>query len=292
MTEATFFVEERIPGAHVNRFPAKRVLFRGQSGFQTVEIIETEGYGRMLLNDGLVMCTERDEFIYHEMIAHPALFAHPNPKRVLVIGGGDGGTLREALRHPEVESCVMVEIDRMVVEACREHLPLTAAAMDKDPRAQVIIDDGIKFVKTTREKFDIALVDSTDPIGPATPLFGVDFYRDLKRCLNPGGIVVAQGESPFFNGEMQRKLLEIQKGLFARVHIYNFSNLTYPGGLWSFTWASDEVCPIAALDARRVARAGIDCRYYNTDIHRAAFRLPEFQRKNLTPLLSALPKSI
>src|SRR3989344_421096 len=164
------FVEEKIPGAQTNRFPLKRRIFAGQSEFQKVEIVETYGFGKMLLNDGLVMCSERDEFIYHEMMAHPPILRHPNAKRVLVICGGDGGTLREVLRHKNVENCVMVEIDRMVVDACREHLPQTAAAMGRDPRAQVIIDDGVRFVADAREKFDIALIDSTDPIGPATPL--------------------------------------------------------------------------------------------------------------------------
>ncbi len=184
----------------------KRVLFSGKSPFQRVDIVETAGHGRMLLNDGLVMVSERDEHVYHEMIAHVPLFVHSRPQRVLVIGGGDGGTVREVLRHPSVEHVRLVEIDQMVVDACREHLPATAACLS-DPRVQVTIADGVRFVAETDERYDVVLVDSTDPIGPAAPLFGREFYGNVRDVLTERGIVVSQAENPFYEQAAQRSLL-------------------------------------------------------------------------------------
>jgi len=260
------------------RYRVKRTLFSGKSPYQQIDVLETEGFGRMLLNDGLVMISERDEFVYHEMIAHVPLFVHPDPQRVLVIGGGDGGTVREVLKHPSVKECKLVEIDAMVIDACREFIPSTAAALD-DPRATVIVDDGVKFVAETDERFDLVIVDSTDPIGPAQPLFGDGFYSNVGKVLTNSGIVVSQGESPFYEAETQAALLGVLKKFFEPVRLYNYSNLTYPGGLWSFTFASKGLCPVADFDERRVERSGIEFGYYNAGIHKAAFTLPEFIRR-------------
>ncbi len=280
------WAEERHQGYLGQRFRVTRTLFSGRSEFQQVDVVETAGHGRMLFIDGLAMVSERDEFVYHEMMAHVPLFVHPDPRRVLVIGGGDGGTLREALRHRSVEHVRMVEIDPLVVESCKEHIPQTACAMD-DPRAEVTIGDGVAFAAETDEKFDVVLVDSTDPIGPATPLFGEKFYTDVNRILREDGIVISQAESPWYEPTWQRKIVSILVGTFARVHVYNYSNLTYPGGLWSFSYASkSDRCPIASLDDDRVARADIECRYYRPDVHRAAFALPEFQRAALEKTVS------
>jgi spermidine synthase len=274
------WVEERHRDIMAMRYRVKKTLFSARSPFQKIDIVETEGHGRMLLNDGLVMISERDEHIYHEMIAHVPLFVHPEPRRVLVIGGGDGGTVREVLRHEGVEVCVLVEIDAMVIEACKAFIPQTAAALD-DPRARVLVADGVEYVAATDEPFDVVIVDSTDPIGPAAPLFDAKFYANVKKLLKENGIVISQAESPFYEMETQNALLSILKGLFERVHVYNFSNLTFPGGLWSFSFASDTLCPLEDFDEARVAAAGIDFRYYNTGIHRAAFALPEFMRKQV-----------
>lgn len=281
------WVEERHRETAGLRFRVKEVLFSGKSEFQQVDVVDTWSMGKLLLNDGLMMVSERDEFVYHDMIAHVPLFVHPKPKRVLVIGGGDGGTAREALRHPGVERVVMVEIDGMVVEACRKHIPQTASALD-DPRLDLKIEDGVKFVRETQETFDVVLVDSTDPIGPATPLFGKDFYRDVHRILGPDGIVVAQGESPFHDANTQASLLDVVGSFFPWRHFYNFSNLTYPGGLWSFLFASKGLHPLKDFDASRVAASGLEFRYYNPGIHRAAFRLPEFMRGHLAEEMSSL----
>ena len=280
---SNLWVEEK----HENfslKFKVNKVLFSGKSEFQSVDVVETEQLGNMLLNDGLIMCTEKDEFIYHDMIAHVPLFVHPNPKKVLVIGGGDGGTAREVLRHPSVEKCVMVEIDKMVVDASIAHLPITACAFD-NPKLELHIDDGLKFVKNTKEKFDVILVDSTDPIGPAQPLFGEEFYQDIFNCLSDDGIVVSQGESPFYEVPMQKKLMGIINKIFPISSIYNFSNLTYPGGLWSFTFGSKKYHPINDFNSERVNKFDGEFKYYNQRIHSGAFAIPSFMAKELEGLI-------
>lgn len=268
-------------------YQIKEHLFSERSEFQKVDVVDTYGYGKMLLNDGLVMVTERDEFIYHDMIAHIPLFTHPNPKNVLVIGGGDGGTAREVLRHISVESCTMVEIDGLVVEACKAHIPQTSSCLS-DPRINLIIDDGVKFVKETEQKFDVVLVDSTDPIGPATPLFGPEFYADVYSCLADDGIVVSQGESPFYETKMQKKLLSILSEQFPICSIYNFHNMTYPGGLWSFTFASKKYHPIKDFDPQRVQSSGLQFGYYNEETHSGAFAIPQFMRLELNPFIKGM----
>jgi len=278
------WVEEKHKDFFALRYKVKEILFSGKSEFQKVEVLKTFGHGNMLLNDDLVMITERDEFVYHDMISHVPLFIHPNPKNVLVIGGGDGGTAREALRHKDVEKVTMVEIDSMVVEACKKHIPQTADCL-RDPRLKLIIADAVKFVSETSEKFDVILVDSTDPIGPAQPLFGAEFYKDIYSCLSDNGIVVSQGESPFYETEMQGALLKIISDRFEVTTAYNYTNLTYPGGLWSFTYASKGLHPIKDFNEDRVKSSGLEFSYYNIDIHRAAFCLPEFMLKNLKGLI-------
>lgn len=281
---SNLYVEEKMDDKYALKFKVNKVLFSGKSPFQTVDVVETELLGKMLLNDGLIMVTEKDEFVYHDMIAHVPMFTHPNPKKVLVIGGGDGGTAREVLRHKGVERCVMVEIDEMVVNACKEHIPQTSSALN-DPRLELIIGDGIKFVKETNEKFDIILVDSTDPIGPAEPLFNVSFYQDIEKCLSDDGLVISQGESPFYLDEMQKKLLGIKKEVFPITSIYNFSNLTYPGGLWSFTVGSKKYHPVKDFNPARVDESGLKFEYYNKQIHTGAFAIPTFMRQNLGELI-------
>lgn len=276
------FAEEKNPNGFAVRFETTgKILFSGKSSFQKVEVVQTTGHGRMLLNDDLVMITERDEFVYHDMITHPMLFVHPNPKRVLVIGGGDGGTAREVLRHKAVEKVDMVEIDDMVVQACREFIPQTAVGMKEDPRFELFIEDGVKFVKETKNKYDIVIVDSTDPIGPAQPLFGPEFYEDINKCLNPDGIVVSQGESPFYNVDTQSSMVKILNGIFPIVRYLNFSNLTYPGGLWSFSVASKKLHPVRDFKPSVVKESGLKFKYYNENLHVSSFSLPQFQLDNI-----------
>lgn len=282
------FVEEKQTGFSY-RFDVEEFLFKGKSDFQSVEVVKTAQHGRMLLNDGFVMLSERDEFVYHEMMSHIPMFTHPIPKRVLIIGGGDGGTAREVLRHPSVEFCQMVEIDSMVVEASKMHLPFTAVGMEENPRFDLKIEDGVKFVRdcviNNEEKFDVILVDSTDPIGPAQPLFGGDFYDDIEKALSENGIVVSQAESPFYNGAMQSKMAQILSERFPVCQFLNFSNLTYPGGLWSFSFASKGLHPIKNFDLKRYDKLQLEMKYYNSNIHSSCFSLPQFQKDRLGILL-------
>lgn len=266
------------------KFKVEQTLFSGKSEFQTVDVVETKGHGKMLLNDGLIMVTERDEFVYHDMISHVPLFVHPNPKSVLIIGGGDGGTAREVLRHQSLERIVQVEIDEMVVDACKQHIPQTACAYD-NPRMELIIGDGVKFVEETKENFDVIMVDSTDPIGPAAPLFGPEFYSNIYKILSNDGIVVSQGESPFLMADVQKSMLKVLHDQFEVVKIYNFNNLTYPGGLWSFTFASKGLHPIRDFKPERVDGSKLEFQYYNKELHTGAFAIPSFQRDNLQGLL-------
>lgn len=283
------WIEEKLEDFLGLRIRVEKTLFSGKSEFQSVDVVETRGHGKMLLNDGLIMVTERDEFSYHDMITHVPLFVHPNPKNVLVIGGGDGGTAREVIRHKSVEKCTMVEIDEMVVNACKEHIPQTSSML-KDPRIDLIIGDGVKYVENCAKEgktFDVILVDSTDPIGPAQPLFGHEFYENIFKALSDDGIVVSQGESPFYQVKMQTKLVEILHDTFPKVSIYNFSNLTYPGGLWSFTFASKKYNPVSDFKAERVEASGLEFEYYNEEVHKAAFALPNFMKKRLSKLLKS-----
>ena len=279
------WVEENHDQLIALRYPLKQVLFEGKSQFQTVTVVETEGFGRMLLNDGLVMICERDEFIYHEMITHVPVFIHPHPAKVLVIGGGDGGTAREVLRHPQVEYCRMVEIDEMVVDACKQWIPQTAIGMADNPRFKLDIADAIDYVATTDHRYDIILVDSTDPIGPAVPLFGDDFYRNVYRILADDGIVVAQGESPVYAPKQQQSLLKTMGKQFPLVSMYNYNNMTYPGGLWSFAFASKKYHPVTALDPVKITDSGIPFSWYNAAVHQASFALPQFMLDNLQGVL-------
>lgn len=285
--EAGEWVAEEISDFLEMRYRVTETLFSEKTPYQTVEIFQTAGHGKMLMNDRLVMLTERDEFSYHEMIAHVPLYCHPHPERVLVIGGGDGGTVREALKHRSVQHVDLVEIDEAVVRACKEYIPLTASCLD-DPKVSVYFQDAVQYVAESKERYDVVLVDSTDPIGPATPLFGEDFYRNVENLLSDEGIVVSQAESAHYELKTQKTLLHTLNAVFPRVHIYNYNNLTYPGGLWSLSYASKAISPTGALQRERIEEAGLELKYYSEAVHRAAFVLPEFMRKELSPFLTPL----
>jgi spermidine synthase len=268
-------------------FGIEEVLFSQQSDYQHVRVLQTDAFGRLLTLDGLVMLTERDEFVYHEMIAHPALSLLDAPKRVIVIGGGDGGTVREILRHPGIEHVDLVEIDQMVIDVSREYFPAVASALD-DPRLNVRVEDGAAFVQNAESAFyDLVIVDSTDPVGFAEALFGEDFYRDCDRILSADGILVSQTESPFdpvFRDSI-RAANAFLESIFAHVHLYLASIPTYPMGTWSFTMASKRLHPTGDFNheaaAERLSVFEDDLQYYNADLHRAAFAHPTFVRRFL-----------
>ena len=252
----------------------KQLLYTGKSPYQRIDVLDTYEFGRMLVLYGSIMVTEKDEFVYHEMLAHVPLFAHPRPKRVLIIGGGDGGTLREVMRHKQVRA-TMVEIDEAVVQTSQKFLPTIGTAF-KNPRAQVLFEDGERWLARCKEKFDVILVDASDPVGPAEVLFQKPFHRQVARCLAPGGIFVTQSESPFFH---QKTVAGIQRNLgeiFKIVRPYTAAIPTYPSGFWSFTLCSDSTDPVARFKESRVKAAGLKLKYYNAGIHRACFALPSF----------------
>jgi len=269
-------------------FKIEKTLFSGKSPYQRVDVVMTKGHGVMLLNDGAVMLSERDEFIYHEMIAHVPLFVHPSPRRILIIGGGDGGTAREVLKHPQIERVVMVEIDEMVVSASKTYMPTVSCALG-DSRLQVFIEDGMKFIDETEERFDVVIVDSTDPIGPAVPLFDKPFYNGISAILDTHGILITQAGSAFYHQDLQRSMLNNQRTFFNKIHLYLYSNLTYPGGLWGFGFASKGLCPIKDFDFVRAAGAGVSTKYYNPGVHRGSFMLPAFVLENLGSIVDPIP---
>ncbi len=256
-------------------------LFQETSPYQLVEIYDTFKYGKMLTVDKMVMCSERDETAYHEMIVHVPMLANPSVKKVLVIGGGDGGSVREILRHPQVESVTMVEIDEVVVRASREFLPSLSSSLD-DPKLNLIIGDGIKYLEEVEdESFDFIVVDSSDPVGPSVGLFSADFYKNVYRALTPNGMMAAQSESPRFNQEAFVDLSHCLQNVFSpeNVHTYLAFIQTYPTGMWSFTYGTKGgTHPVTSLNVERAAEfaQAHELKYYNSAIHQAAFCLPTF----------------
>jgi len=273
-----WFYEKHIPGTGIT-LKIKNVLYFKKSRYQHIGILETEDFGRMLTIDGMVMLTERDEFIYHEMLTHIPLSVHPDPEKVLVIGGGDGGTVRELVKHREVKNITMVEIDRDVIDASRKYLPGLSSGL-KNPRVHLLIGDGIKYVKGKKEKFDIIILDSSDPVGPAEGLFSLNFFKHVFTCLKEDGILVAQTESPFMYQNVIRDTFRYLKEIFPVVRMYFAPVPTYPSGLWSFAFASKKYDPILNFRIEQARNRKFRTRYYNEDVHRGAFMLPEFM-KNL-----------
>jgi spermidine synthase len=235
--------------------------------------------GRVMALDGVIQTTEADEFIYHEMLTHVPILAHGSAKRVLIIGGGDGGMLREVAKHGGVEHITMVEIDGTVVDMCKEFLPNHSKGAFDDPRLNLVIDDGMRFVATTTEKFDVIISDSTDPIGPGEVLFSENFYQACRRCLNEGGILVTQNGTPFMQIEEVKTTAGRLRSLFPDWHFYQAAVPTYIGGSMTFAWgATDTAYRKLSRETlqQRFAGSGIITRYYNPEIHIGAFALPQY----------------
>lgn len=262
----------------------KAHLHSEKSTFQQIDFFESDTFGRFFTLDGLMMVTEKDEFIYHDMIAHVPMAVNPHIKKVLIIGGGDGGTAREILRYPNVEKVDMVEIDERVVRLCQKYLPQTACKLDQDSRLHLYFEDGFHFVKKAEaETYDLILVDSTDPIGPGEGLFTYEFYNNCKRILNAIGILINQHESPYYTSdakEMIRAHAKI-KSTFPIAKVYQFHMPTYPSGHWLFGFASKHYDPILDLQKDAWLKLGIHPNYYNPELHIGAFMLPTYVKEIL-----------
>jgi spermidine synthase len=254
------------------------ILFEGRTAFQDALIFRNSRLGRVLTLDGVVQTTEMDEFCYHEMIAHVPIVAHGDARRVLIIGGGDGGVLREALKHP-LEMAVMIELDETVVKICREHMPSLSNGAFDDPRADVRFMDGIKFVAETEERFDVIIVDSTDPIGPGEVLFTPEFYGDCANCLTEKGILITQSGVTFMQDKEAAATFQRMKALFTDAGLYITQVPTYAAGFMTFGWGCHSAEPrgsSAEEISRRVSALDLKTRYYTPQIHVASFALPGY----------------
>lgn len=275
------FYKEITPAGFGITIKIKEVLFSGQSPFQKVEILDSDSaLGKILTLDELMMTTEGDEQFYHEMISHVPMMHHKNPKTVLVIGGGDGGTVREVLKHSTVEKVVLCEIDGMVIDACKKYLPTIAGELD-NPKVEVLVEDAIEYIKNKENEFDIVLIDSTDPMGPGEGLFTEEFYTNVKRSLKKGGIVAAQSESPVVNKEEIKKMYTLLKKVFPITSTFTSSIPTYPGGYWAWAFCSEEIEPLSYLDEKRCEEITKTCKIYNREYHLARFALPNFLKELL-----------
>jgi spermidine synthase len=276
--DKTWYTEEWAGQGSAISLKIKDKVHDEQSPYQRIEIYETESFGTLMTLDGLVMVTDRDNFVYHEMMSHPALFTHPDPKRVLIIGGGDCGTLHEVLKHPSVELAEQVELDERVTRVAEKFFPELCES-NNDPRAKLHFADGIQWVADAKpDSYDVIIVDSTDPVGPAAGLFSETFYKNCLKALRPNGVVVGQSESPLFHADLIRSVQKSFKAAgFRDVATMFFPQCTYPSGWWSATMACRQGS-VAQFRAQDSAAKGFAARYYNHEIHAAAFARPEFLR--------------
>ncbi|MBD2845589.1 polyamine aminopropyltransferase [Paenibacillus sp. IB182496] len=250
----------------------KETYVHEKTEFQELAMIETEEFGTMLVLDGMVMTTDKDEFVYHEMVAHPVLFTHPNPKHVLIVGGGDGGVVREVMKHPKVEKAVLVDIDGKVIEYSKKYLPQIACELD-NPRVEVIVNDGFMHIHDHKDTYDVIMVDSTEPVGPAANLFTRGFYQGIYEALKADGLFVAQTDNPWFKAELIASVNRDVREVFPIVRVYGANVPTYPSGLWTFTVGSKTYDP---LEVDEASIPEIATKYYTPRLHKAAFALPKF----------------
>lgn len=272
----------------------KKVLFEGKSKYQKVRVFETGRFGRMLALDGVVQCTEGDEFVYHEMLTHLPILAHGKVETVLIVGGGDGGILEEVLKHKSIKRVTMVEIDEAVIEVAKKYLPKICGKAFSDKRTNLVIGDGAAWVRDTTERYDLVIVDRPDPVGPATVLFSKAFYDNCRRVMQPGAILVAQNGVPHMQGPELTDAIRLFQKIWAHSGTYLAVVPTYVCGFMSMTWASDT--DITDVDPRnifaRFDRAKLkDLRYYNPEIHFGAFALPNFVARLLPALKPAKRKT-
>ncbi|MEM9441087.1 MAG: polyamine aminopropyltransferase [Pseudomonadota bacterium] len=278
------WIEETLHPDFRFKMKVEEMLFEGRSENQHVAVVNNKTFGRTLYLDGVLQTSERDEFIYHEMLTHVPILSHGSVRDILIIGGGDGGMLEEALKHQTIERATMVEIDPSVVEMCRRHLPSISKGAFDDPRVDLVFADGVDFVKTTDKRFDVVIIDSTDPIGPGEVLFTESFYAAAKGVLKDGGILVTQNGVPFVQGDELAQTMRLFKPLFADATCYLATVPGYVGGPMAFGFGSDALrhrqLSLETLEAR-FADAAIDVRYYTPAVHLAAFALPGYVLKTI-----------
>lgn len=288
----TKWFNETLAPSWGQRFEIEEVLFESKTDHQHLIIFQNKLFGRVVALDGIIQLTERDNFIYHEMMAHVPLFAHGAATRVLLIGGGDGGLLKEVLKHPSVEHVTMVEIDASVVEMCKSYLPMVSDGAFDDSRLDLVIDDGHAFVQSCTETFDVVITDSTDPVGPGEILFESSFYKGCKRCLTPEGILVTQNGVPFTQDDELKNTCRRLTPLFEDARFYTVPVPTYVGGVMTLGWATDRLeHRMTDLDTleQRFAQAGFKTKFYTPDIHRGAFALPRYVLELMDDALADLP---
>lgn len=272
------WIEENWAGLVRHGLKVRVWLHDETSPFQRIQVADTEPYGRVLMLDGIFQTSERDEHYYHEMLAHPALVTAPEIARVLIVGGGDGGTARQVLRHAEVRELVMVEIDERVVRVSQEYLPGIASAFG-DARLELRFEDGVRYLADAPDgAFDVIILDGSDPVGPSRSLFGAAFYQQCARVLKPAGVFALQSESPNVMGDLWREVQGALRGVFPRVHPYFGYAPLYGCGMWTWTHCSRCVDPLAVIE-RRAGAVEHHTRYYHRGIHRGAFALPNELRR-------------
>lgn len=285
MTTVELRVQETLYGNEIFQgFTADALLFSGQTPYQKVDIYASKRWGKVLVLDGIVQTTEADEFVYHEMLSHVPLFGCAQPRRVMIVGGGDGGILREVLKH-DIEHVDMVEIDRTVVEYCIEHMPTLneAGRIYRDPRAALVIEDAFEFIKREKNRYDVILVDSTDPVGAAEVLFSHTFYQLCRGALNPGGVLALQGGVPFLQPEEAKGSMKLLRGMGLMARCYGIVVPTYYGGYMALGYASDDAAtmtPQLETIRARFDRAGFATRHYTPELHVASFVLPRWMTEN------------
>lgn len=277
----TWFSEISAPDGAAFSLKITEKLHEERSPYQHIEIFATEGFGNLMVIDGCTMLSTRDNFLYHEMMSHPALFTHPDPKRVCIIGGGDCGTLREVLKHPGVEQAVQIDIDERVTRLAEIYFPELTAS-NADARALLLFEDGVRWIQQAEAgSLDLIIVDSTDPVGPAVGLFTSDFYAECRRALGSGGILVQQSESPLYHMRILAGMHAAMRSAgFSEARTLFFPQAIYPSGWWSATMAGSDR-ELADFRAEDAARKGFETLYYNAEIHRAALAQPEFFRRAL-----------
>ncbi len=276
-----WYIEEQTENIRFS-VKVKRHFYTETSDFQQIDFFESYELGKFFSLDGIIMLTEKDEFVYHEMITHVALATNPSIKNVLVIGGGDGGTVRELTRYPHIEKIDMVEIDEMVVRTCKQFLPLTASKLD-DERVTIYHEDGLKYIQGVRDAYDLIIVDSTDPIGPGEGLFTLLFYENCFKALKEDGILVNQHESPYYEKqaiEMRRAHQKIKK-LFPISKVFQAHIPTYESGHWLFGFASKKYHPIDDFNKEKWESFKLKTKYYNPDLHLGCFALPTYVKEML-----------